>query len=278
LEATRLIRADENFRDLPIIAMTANAMPGDRERCLQVGMNDHIAKPVDPDNLYTVLIRRIRKSQIDTAEHLSPAITTAMDISEFTGLSGIDVTDGLKRVTGDAQLYRNILCKFHDTQADSLKRIRDALASENRQMAIQQAHSLKGVSGNIGANNLQEQITTLESALKSEAPIEPELLSAIEVLLDEVIEGLGSWCALSQPNGSDGQAVDVEAAVALISRMRSLLEDSNGDAVDLMDELSAALSGDEYTAHLSALRQHLAAYDFNAALKALDVIAALSLD
>jgi len=275
LEATRLIRADESFRDLPIIAMTANAMPGDRERCLQAGMNDHIAKPVDPDDLYAALIRWIRKSQIHAAEHLSPALSSGMDMSEFTGLSGIDIADGLKRVAGDTELYRNILCKFHDTQADSLKRIRDALASENRPLAVQLAHSLNGVSGNIGANKLQEKITTLESALKSETPIEPESLSSIEILLDEVIEGLGNWCELSQPNGTDGQAVDIEAAVVLISRMRSLLEDSNGDAVDLMDELCAALSSDEYTAHLSALRQHLAAYDFNAALKALYVIAAL---
>ncbi|MDQ7000991.1 MAG: ATP-binding protein [Mariprofundus sp.] len=272
LEATRLIRADENFRDLPIIAMTANAMPGDRERCLQAGMNDHIAKPIDPDKLYSTLVRWIRKSQIKTAERLSAALSPAVDMLKFTGLSGIDVADGLKRVAGDTELYRNILCKFHDTQANSLKCIRDALASENRQLAVQLAHSLRGVSGNIGANKLQDKVAILESALRSESAVEPELLSAIELLLNEVIEGIGNWRERSQPNGSGEQTVDVEAAGVLINRMRLLLEDSNGDAVDLIDELSAALSGSEYTAHLSALRQHLAAYDFNAALEDLDAI------
>ena len=272
LEATRLIRADENFRDLPIIAMTANAMPGDRERCLQAGMNDHIAKPIDPDKLYSTLVRWIRKSQINTAERLSAALSPAVNMLEFTGLSGIDVAGGLKRVAGDTELYRNILCKFHDTQADSLKCIRDALASGDRQLAVQLAHSLRGVSGNIGANKLQEKVAILESALKSGAEVEPELLAATEVLLDEVIEGLGKWDGCVQPNGTLGQTVDVEAAMALIDRMRALLEDSNGDAVDLMDELSAALSSSEYTAHLSALRQHLSAYDFNAALEDIDAI------
>jgi len=271
-EATRLIRADENFRDLPIIAMTANAMPGDRERCLQSGMNDHIAKPIDPDKLYSTLVRWIRTSQVNTAERLSAAQSAAVDMLEFTGLSGIDVADGLKRVAGDTELYRNILCKFHDTQADSLKCIRDALASENRQLAVELAHSLRGVSGNIGANKLQEKITILESALKSESAVEPELVSAIEILLDEVIEGIGNWCERRQPNEPGGQTVDAEAAMALISRMRALLEDYNGDAVDLIDELSAALSGSGYTAYLSALRQHLAAYDFNAALDDIDAI------
>jgi len=275
LEATRLIRADESCRDLPIIAMTANAMPGDRERCLQAGMNDHVAKPVDPDKLYAALIRWIRKSQVNAAEDLSSAQLPAINMSEFTGLSGIDVADGLNRVAGDVQLYRNILCKFHDTQADSLKRIRDALASEDRQQAMELAHTLKGVSGNIGARHLQEEITSLESALKSGMPIESGLLSATEASLDEVIESIGNWCEHSVPEGTDGQAVDPEAAMAVISRMRLLLEDYNGDAVDLMDELSAALSSSEYAVHLSALRQHLAAYDFNAALEDIDMIAAL---
>jgi len=272
LEATRLIRADENFRDLPIIAMTANAMPGDRERCLQAGMNDHIAKPIDPDRLYSTLVRWIRTSQVNTAERLSAVLSPEVDMLEFTGLSGVDVADGLKRVAGDTELYRNILCKFHDTQADSLKCIRDALASGDRQLAVELAHSLRGVSGNIGANKLQEKVAILESTLRSESAVEPELVSAIEILLNEVIESIGNWCECNQPNGPGGQTIDAEAAMALISRMRTLLEDYNGDAVDLIDELSAALSGSGYTAYLSALRQHLAAYDFNAALDDIDAI------
>lgn len=275
LEATRLIRADESFHDLPVIAMTANAMPGDRERCLQAGMNDHIAKPVDPEKLYSTLIRWIRKSQQDAAEHLSPACLSETAISEFSGLAGLDVADGLKRVGADARLYRSILCKFRDTQADSLQRIRGALASENRSQAVQLAHALKGVSGNIGATGLQEKITALEEVLKSGAVIEPGLLEAVETLLGEVIEGIGNWCQQDQSGDTDGQVEDVDAAVALISRMRGLLEDYNGDAVDLMEPLNAALRGNDYTVHLSALRQHLSAYDFNAALESLNEISSL---
>ncbi|MDQ6995841.1 MAG: ATP-binding protein, partial [Mariprofundus sp.] len=89
LEATRLIRADEQFHDLPIIAMTANAMPGDREKCLQAGMNDHVSKPVDPNQLYATLIRWIRKSQVNTAERfMGLPEASSGDALDFTGLPG----------------------------------------------------------------------------------------------------------------------------------------------------------------------------------------------
>jgi len=273
LEATRLIRAD-GYADLAIIAMTANAMPGDRERCLQAGMNDHVSKPVDPNQLYATLIRWIRKSQLDAAKHVPPSFpATPENALDFTGLPGIDVVGGLKRVAGDQSLYAKILGKFHASQEGALQGIRAALAADDRSEAVQLAHALKGVAGNIGANALYESIALLESTLKSDAPMEPELLSGAEAALTEVMQGIDAWCEISaQPGIEKKPAADTETATVLIARMRSLLEDYNGDAVDLIDELNIALAGSECAARLSVLRQHLSAYDFDAALAELDAI------
>jgi len=276
LEATRLIRADTQFQDLPIIAMTANAMPGDREKCLQAGMNDHVSKPVDPNQLYATLIRWIRKSQLDAAQQLSPSRAAGSEtILDFTGLSGIDVADGLRRVAGDQSLYGRILCKFHTSQAGALQSIRAALAAGDRQQAVQLAHALKGVAGSIGANALYHTVSKLESVLKSDSPIDPELLSGAETLLDDVMQGIAAWCECSAQAASATPVGDTRAATALIARMRALLEDYNGDAVDLIDELNIALTGSACADHLSALRQHLSAYDFDAALADLDVMVSL---
>jgi len=276
LEATRLIRADERFHDLPIIAMTANAMPGDREKCLQAGMNDHVSKPVDPSQLYATLIRWIRKSQVDTAEHLSPSLTERPENAlDFTDLPGIDVADGLKRVAGDQSLYGKILGKFHASQADTLQGIRDALAVDDRQQAAQLAHALKGVAGNIGANALYEDVTRLEAALKTTVPIEPELLSDAEASLAEVVQTIAAWCERRVQSETATQAIDTETAAALIARMRGLLEDYNGDAVDHIDALELALAGCGAGFQLQSLKQHLSAYDFDAALNDLDTIATL---
>jgi len=273
LEATRLIRVDAQFHDLPIIAMTANAMPGDREKCLEAGMNDHVSKPVDPNQLYATLIRWIRKAQIDTAERLLPSLdSNPAERLDFTGLSGIDVADGLKRVAGDQSLYGKILCKFQTSQAGVLQGIRAALAVDDRQQAVQLAHGLKGVSGSIGANALYHTVSKLESVLKSDAPINPDLLSEAEISLDDVMQGIAAWCKCSAQSESATPVGDIQAAIILIARMRELLEDYNGDAVDMIDDLNIALAGSECAARLSVLRQYLAAYDFDAALTELDTI------
>ncbi len=273
LEATRLIRADAKFSDLPIIAMTANAMPGDREKCIQAGMNDHISKPVDPDRFYATLIRWLRHAQVSAAEHLSPATDDAhVDAPDFIALPGIDVADGLQRVAGDQSLYRKMLCKFYDSQADALQGVRATLATDEREQVLQMLHTLKGVAGNIGAHALYDTTTALETNLKATGDIDSVLLSAAETSLTEVMGGLGAWRE-HQPGGGETPDVgDGGSATALIARMRRLLEDYNGDAVELMDALGGAISDSDCAMQLAALRQHLSAYDFDAALADLDAI------
>ena len=109
LEATRRIREQKSAEAFPIIAMTANAMAGDRERCLAVGMNDHVAKPVVPEEMYAMLSKWITNRSEQSAPP-KPSREISM-VRPLPPLPGIDTTKGLRNVAGNTQLYRNILLK-----------------------------------------------------------------------------------------------------------------------------------------------------------------------
>ncbi|MDQ6997404.1 MAG: ATP-binding protein [Mariprofundus sp.] len=273
LTATRLIRADGAFAQLPIIAMTANAMSADQQACIDAGMNDHISKPIDPGVLYNTLARWITHSasnEIDLSG--SAASNTQPDDIEFSGLQGIDIDDGLQRLADDKQLYRQILCSFRDSQGDSIQRMQVAVAADDYASAGSIAHILKGLAGNIGAKVLMQQIATLESALSTGEPVDDNIWETAEMQLTTITESLSGLCATVTPEDQRHEkSVDRDTVNNLIDQMRLLLEDYDGDAVDLLDELSVAL-GDSNTQHISSLRQHLAAYDFDAALTNLNAI------
>jgi len=272
LAATRLIRADGAFNELPIIAMTANAMPADRQACIDAGMNDHISKPIDPGILYNTLARWIAPSALDNIE--PPASATIQNNNiDFSDLQGIDIEDGLHRLTDDRHLYKQILCRFRDSQADSIQRMQAAVAADDYESAESIAHILKGLAGNIGAKALMQHITTLESALSTRKTIDDNIWQAAEMQLSTIINSLSSLRESATPPQMNEQKGDHDDAKTIIDQMRLLLEDSDGDAVDLLDDLSTARADDGGNQHISLLRQHLSAYDFDAALNDLNAIA-----
>ncbi|MDQ6970512.1 MAG: ATP-binding protein [Mariprofundus sp.] len=289
LEATRRIRADQRFHDLPIIAMTANAMPEDREKCLEAGMNDHLSKPVDPGLLCTSLMRWIKSSQIDSAERISsdyPAtdhspssnVGASSKALDFGQIAGIDSNEGLARVAGNQQLYKKILCKFLDSQADAMEKIKQALAANNKAQAKHLSHALKGVSGNIAALPLHQAISKLDAALLSGQTIDAALLQPAETLLNALTTNLTDWFEHNEAisaadSGSDtGSDRDSATPAQLIHHMRHLLQDYNADAVNFIEDLNVHLSG--HAEQMKTLRQHLDHYDFDAALQTLDKIEA----
>jgi CheY-like chemotaxis protein len=188
-EATRTIRRDPRFNELPIIAMTAHAIAGDREKSLEVGMNDHVTKPIDPNQLFSTLIRWIKPGERQVpARPLEPADKKQLadDTLQLPDLPGISVEAGLSRLGGNRKLYREILVEFRRDYSDAAKQIREALASGARESAQRLAHTVKGVSGNIGAEELYKRAGELESAIRHEASGE------IEALTDRFSEALSN--------------------------------------------------------------------------------------
>ncbi len=193
LTATREIRKDKRFKELPIVAMTANAMASDREQCLLVGMNDHLAKPIVPNQLYAMLGKWIKPEYTKTkptVDVLTESTTTSTCLLE--DIPGLDVAIGMNQVMGKRDFYHRILRKFVARHADAVEHIKSSLDRHEFQEAHRTAHTLKGVCGTIGATDLQEQAAKLEKALKdglTEEQID-ELTVIISPKLKELTENI----------------------------------------------------------------------------------------
>ncbi len=178
--ATRMLRADPRFNDLPILAMTAHALVEERQRCLEAGMNDHVTKPIDPDALFACLGRLV-KTRGDPAP-VVPKPAAASDV-ELPEIEGIDIAGGLKRVAGNKRLYRSLLEQFAAKQAGVASQIAEALGSGDRALAERLAHTVKGVAGNIGIGSVQAAAAKVERGIQEGDSSVPALLAELESAL-----------------------------------------------------------------------------------------------
>ena len=217
--ASRRLREDPRFRDLPVIAMTANAMAGDREKVLAAGMNDHIPKPINVEQMLKTMARWIKPAR--PGPGLSPTSGEAADTHEgatatphptailpaepslaLPDLPGIDIQAGLTRVEGDLALYRRLLRRFQGDQAGFASTFRAAWTRGDLKTATRLAHTLKGLAGNLGAQALQEaarrledafaqdEVTTHEKAVTPESAAARGDVTVMETLLLEVLAAL----------------------------------------------------------------------------------------
>jgi len=271
IEATQLIRKNEKFKDLPIIAMTANAMTGDREKCIDAGMDDYIAKPINLVELFSVLDKWIRASNpVSVAENEKQE--TVHEEVKIPELAGIDVKDGLMRVAGNRKLYRNILLKFRDSQADVVSEVKVALDNDDNETAARIIHTLKGVAGNIGAIDLLEAARELEAGFKQGKTDSLEaLLKAVETQLAQVLSTL---FALDQDDPGEtnvsGKDIDLETITPLLTKLKALLQDDDTEASDVFDVLTVKLKGSEFQTELTQLAKLIGQYDSEGALEALE--------
>jgi two-component system, sensor histidine kinase and response regulator len=282
IEATRAIRSDPRFRALPIVAMTANAMAADREKCLEAGMNDHVAKPIDPDELFSALLRWIkpRETKAASAKAAAPIKSpgTPADASETKAfeIAGIDTKAALKRMGGNRRLYESLLRKFAEQQAAAVEEIRAALKAGDASTAERGAHTLKGVAGNLGATALAEVAAKAETAVKRGQDVET-VLDSLSLALAPVVQAIRT--ALPPEVPTVAVSADPAAAADSLARLKKMLESDDGEAADFILDARAHLSGVLTGAEIDSLAELVGNFDFAAALKCLSSIASrLSLD
>ncbi len=176
IEATRTIRALPGQSLQPIVAMTANAFEEDRMACLNAGMNDHVAKPVNPETLFTVLLKWLPPPKSEPSGAIPPAPTfsvasaqdvaaTANTIAALRQHPGLDIDFGLGIARGKTERYLKLLQVYLGTHANTVAQLRAAWTASDLPLARREAHSLKGASGMVGATELQALATAIESAI-----------------------------------------------------------------------------------------------------------------
>ncbi|MZH01992.1 MAG: response regulator [Nitrospinae bacterium] len=193
-EATRNIRKNTRFKSLPVIAMTANAMSGDKEKCLDAGMNDHVAKPIDPNQLFSALnrwIKPIKNRPLKKVVKSSPSTVNSSSNESIPDLPGINVEKGLSILGGNIQLYKKLLLRLQEDFSDAAQKIKKNLKDNNKEEAEIVAHTVKGVASNLGALELAEIGATLEDSIRNGSKDEIDKnLAAFEKKLNHVTIGL----------------------------------------------------------------------------------------
>jgi PAS domain S-box-containing protein len=269
--ATRNIRSQARFKELPIIAMTAGTMVGDREKCLESGMNDQVVKPIDPAHMFRTISRWIKVPEQGISETPVRPWDDSDAVEPLPELTEINTERGLKRVGGNMKFYRELLNKFAVSQQQAIVPIRKAMDRQDRETAVRQAHTLKGMAGTIGADPLFNAVRDLERAL-SDQPQEKiqELLTAAEEQLNLTLLNLEPVrLPLTPPTAATAAETEPVLPVHFRERMNDLirnLEQFNADAEKITESLLEDVKGGNAQVILTKVQKLLNKYDFQAAL------------
>ncbi|HVI50105.1 MAG TPA: response regulator [Candidatus Sulfotelmatobacter sp.] len=272
MEATRVIRGVPRLQDMPIIAMTANAMAADRERCLEAGMNDHIAKPIEPDKLQAMLVRWIKRGE-NTASAPMPAAETAKPADAPPGLNpsclsidGIDTASGLRRTGGNEERYRTLLRRFCENQRDAGRIIVESLKAFDRETAERAAHTVKGTASTLGVGALAEQASRIEAQIKTGITAEALDLSQFNRLLDDAVMAISDSLSDGRAEAVPADAFPAKIAAPL-ARLKSLLENDDGEAAEFMMENRPLLSSVLSLEEIERLDRSVGNFDFSTGLE-----------
>jgi CheY-like chemotaxis protein len=275
LAATRAIRQNSKFKDLPIIAMTANVMAGDREKCLEAGMNDHLPKPIEPDNLFKSLLRWIPLRTVAPSGETAPVVTEQKAPADSTSMHipGIDTQSALKRTGGSRPRYESLLRRFADSQVGSVKEIRDALSAQDSATAQRIAHSLKGAAANLGANGLASAAGRAELAIKTQSDVEPALVEMEEALLAAVATIQKALPSTEKGESKQSSNGDPSVVVQPLSRLKKLLETDDSEAAEFIVEAQGTFSTVLRRTEIETLTRAVGDFDYESALRTVSGIA-----
>ncbi len=269
--ATLAIRALGPRGQLPIIAISASAMPEDRQRCRELGMNGFLAKPLKVEQLYATL-RQWFKHQPDAAAALTPQPAPQAS-STLPVIAELETREGLQRVLGDHDLYVDLLRRLVASEQNTPGDIRQALACGDAPTAQRLAHTLKGLAGTVGANTVMARAAELEMAIRDARPAAniAQLLAQLEPLLNLLLAALQQF--LGSAPARQSAAVDPGQLAQICHKLAGLLSEDDAEAASWFNEQSELLRAafpDDYSQLEGAIRR----FEFGKALATLQTLMA----
>ncbi|MCP3925567.1 MAG: transporter substrate-binding domain-containing protein [Desulfobacterales bacterium] len=280
LEATKIIREmdGKDIDSLPIVAMTAHAMSGDRKLSIEAGMNDHLTKPLNVNKLYSTLIKWIKTS--DQVDLIKNALQTPEKLEgehAFPDLPGISIKDGLFRTGGNKKLYRDLLYKFYIDNQDLTKRVREALIKNNMDVVKQLLHTIKGVSGNIGARELHDAAITLDECIKMNNSEDIEvLLTLFNRIIVKIFSGLTPLVKEmvdEQKKGQDKIQGTKEEFFEILLSLNSFVKKLRPrESKEILAKILSNEWPEEYVVEIVKLEEYINRYKFRDAEKVIEKI------
>ncbi|MCX7822548.1 MAG: response regulator [Syntrophobacterales bacterium] len=271
-EAAERIKSIERYKDVPIIALTAHAVWGYKDKCLSSGMSDYLSKPIDSEKLFEVLASWIKPK--DSYQGVNAEnVVFEKATEEFPDKVGnIHVKKAIKSLGGKRTTYLKILKSFLQENSHTIS-LREAFKDSNLVLAERILHTLKGSSGNIGALELREKVLTLEAAIL-EGNVDKSMVDEIEIELKSVLESVDviiKTLEIEEPKSLplSGNSIDVEK---LTSELIEMLKDGNFSALEKFKELKSAYRGGCEDPLLKEIDDCLKLFDMEKAIEKLGKI------
>ncbi|MRX06555.1 response regulator [Pseudoduganella sp. FT25W] len=278
LTATRQIRAMPRHAHLPIVAMTAYAMAGDRDKSLAAGMNDHVTKPIVPEQLFRTLIKWLPAEQLAERRAQASAAVQHVAAARRAGVAtgaplpiipGVDWQLALESVDRERERLDKRLRGFVNEYHAAAQTVREAAAGGRYEQLHDVTHNLKSTAAYIGAFHLAAQAQALEQALRSErgdgvAALAAELADGLDLVLAGLLQ-MGEPPASPRYRNGD--------ATLLIARLEACLRGDDARAEDVLRELAALPQVIRHTHHLAAIRRAVDDIEYHTALAPLDALA-----
>jgi len=275
-EATQIIRKESRFDSLPIVALTAHALVEERERCLKIGMNDYLSKPIKTEDLYKVLIEWIKPGgrSVFVSKESLPA---KEDYDKFPlKLPGINLNEGLKNVGKEKKFFRKLLLEFYNDYQSATREIKEASLKGQKKYVQRRVHTIKSVAATIGADQLRKSASDLEEAFIHEIKGDKQILmDKLTKSLDEVLESVGSMLVpidkiqSEEPESVNDHKIDQERVRSLMEKLMSLLQEGDSDSEEYFDALQKNIIGSQFRAHIDKIQEQIENYDFEDARNSL---------